>query len=174
MIEILKPGIGQDDGDLDFAKQTQLHRKVRVQAWRGRTGEPRDQTGGLLAAAYRVYVLDEVQLLSTQPGQQLAFLVRRQGGNQVALACLRQAEETDTHGRRRDPPQAAGQVARAVQITAEGVGLGGDFLDLSGHIGDPVQGQASAGVNGCPGVGELYLSGGQSSHFGLTLPLSSQ
>ncbi|RMP10265.1 hypothetical protein ALQ30_200123 [Pseudomonas syringae pv. persicae] len=61
-----------------------------------------------------------------------------------------------------------------MQVTAEGVGLGGDFIDLLGHIGDPVKGQTSACMNGCPGVGELYLSGGQSSHFGLTLPLSSQ
>ena len=79
MVEVLEPGVGQDNRDLDLPKQAQLHRELRVLTWRSTACEARDQTGGFFAATDRVYMFDEVQLLRTEFGQQLTFFVRSEG-----------------------------------------------------------------------------------------------
>ena len=78
VVEIVEPGVGQDLGQVYFAKQLQGHRVIRRGCGLG-TGKPRDQTGGLFAAAHRVNFLDEVNRTLPIASLQRAIAARSQG-----------------------------------------------------------------------------------------------
>src|SRR5471030_171948 len=174
LVEVLEPGIGENLGDLDFAEQLELYREGVVRAFLCPAAEAGNQSRCLLAPTHRVDVVDEVQGRAAKVGLELTLLVRRQRGNQVRLACLRQTEKTNGHGCQCYATQAFGQVTGAVQAQVQVVCFAVQARSIAARVADPVQRLTGTFMNSGPVRRELGLFRGQVAHLRFTLPLSSQ